>query len=78
MNIENRKSNIERPTSNNDSTVNLRGIRSGSINRTSSVDVGSLPLKYSGGGHRQVGTCQGPYETADDVLIDLLKLIDTT
>ena len=48
------------------------------INRTSPVDVGSLTLKYGGGGHRQVGTCQVPYETADDVLIDLLKIINDT
>ena len=28
------------------------------LNRTSNVDVGSLMLKYGGGGHRMVGTCQ--------------------
>jgi nanoRNase/pAp phosphatase (c-di-AMP/oligoRNAs hydrolase) len=28
------------------------------INRTSKTDVGSLMLKYGGGGHRAVGTCQ--------------------
>ncbi len=28
------------------------------LNRTSQVDVGSLMLKYGGGGHRKVGTCQ--------------------
>lgn len=28
------------------------------MNRTSKVDVGSLMLKYHGGGHRKVGTCQ--------------------
>jgi nanoRNase/pAp phosphatase (c-di-AMP/oligoRNAs hydrolase) len=28
------------------------------LNRTSNVDVGSLMLKYQGGGHRTVGTCQ--------------------
>lgn len=28
------------------------------LNRTSRVDVGALMLKYGGGGHRQVGTCQ--------------------
>jgi oligoribonuclease NrnB/cAMP/cGMP phosphodiesterase (DHH superfamily) len=48
------------------------------INRTSSVDVGSLALKYGGGGHRQVGTCQVPYEAADNVLIELLKVINST
>ena len=28
------------------------------INRTASLDVGSLMLKYNGGGHKKVGTCQ--------------------
>lgn len=28
------------------------------INRTSEVNVGSLMLKYNGGGHKAVGTCQ--------------------
>lgn len=30
------------------------------LNRTSEIDVGSLMLKYRGGGHRTVGTCQIP------------------
>ena len=38
------------------------------FNRTSTVDVGSLMLKFGGGGHRQVGTCQVPNPVADDVL----------
>ena len=28
------------------------------LNKTSQVDVGSLMLKYGGGGHKKVGTCQ--------------------
>lgn len=28
------------------------------VNRTSNIDVGSLMLKYGGGGHKAVGTCQ--------------------
>ena len=28
------------------------------LNKTSDVNVGSLMLKYNGGGHRKVGTCQ--------------------
>ena len=28
------------------------------LNRTCTVDVGSLMLKYNGGGHKKVGTCQ--------------------
>lgn len=42
------------------------------LNRTATVDVGSLMLKHGGGGHRVVGTCQVPYEKADEVLADLI------
>ncbi|MGE4297745.1 MAG: exopolyphosphatase [Desulfovibrionaceae bacterium] len=34
------------------------------VNRTSRVDVGSLMLRYGGGGHKKVGTCQIPNEEA--------------
>ena len=43
------------------------------INKTSNVDVGSLMLKYGGGGHRKVGTCQFSDEDMDE---QLPKLID--
>lgn len=43
------------------------------INKTSNVDVGSLMLKYGGGGHKKVGTCQFSTETMDE---QLPKLID--
>ena len=43
------------------------------LNRTSHVNVGSLMLKYGGGGHKAVGTCQFPDETMDE---QLPKLID--
>lgn len=42
------------------------------LNRTSNIDVGSLLLKYGGGGHKQVGTCQVPHEKADIVLGELV------
>lgn len=42
------------------------------INRTSKTNVGSLLLGYDGGGHYQVGTCQVPYEDADDVIAELV------
>lgn len=42
------------------------------LNRTSSVDVGSLMLKYGGGGHKAVGTCQFPDETMDEMVPKLL------
>ncbi len=43
------------------------------INKTSNVDVGSLMLKYGGGGHKYVGTCQVPTEEADAVLKKLVQ-----
>jgi len=42
------------------------------INRTSKTDVGALMLKYGGGGHAKVGTCQVPYAEADAVLKALI------
>ncbi len=48
------------------------------LNRTSNVDVGSLMLKYGGGGHRAVGTCQVPYDQADQVLKELVSTIKGT
>ena len=42
------------------------------LNRTSNVDVGSLMLKYGGGGHRAVGTCQFPDEEIEEKLPALL------
>jgi len=42
------------------------------VNRTSRTDVGSLMLKYGGGGHRRVGTCQVPLDQADNVLEELI------
>ena len=46
------------------------------INRTSKVDVGSLMLKYSGGGHKKVGTCQVAPDKADGVLKEILAAIN--
>jgi len=43
------------------------------INRTATVDVGALLLCYGGGGHRQVGTCQVPYDDADKVIAEILE-----
>ncbi len=47
------------------------------LNRTATVDVGSLMLKYGGGGHKVVGTCQVPYEEAEDALHDMVDFIKT-
>lgn len=45
------------------------------ISRTSNTNVGSLMLKYGGGGHGAVGTCQVPYEDAGRVLEELVASI---
>ena len=45
------------------------------LNRTATVDVGSLMLKYGGGGHKVVGTCQVPYEAAEDTLQEIIDFI---
>jgi len=42
------------------------------LNRTSAVDVGALMLKYHGGGHKAVGTCQFTDETMGEELPHML------
>ena len=42
------------------------------LNKTSNVDVGSLMLKYGGGGHKKVGTCQFNDENMDARLPKML------
>ncbi|WP_321492258.1 exopolyphosphatase [uncultured Desulfobacter sp.] len=41
------------------------------INDSATADVGSLMLKYGGGGHRRVGTCQVPIDKADDIVKEI-------
>lgn len=43
------------------------------INRTCTVNVGSLMLKYNGGGHKKVGTCQFTDENMDTELPRMLE-----
>ena len=46
------------------------------LNRTSKIDVGSLMLKYRGGGHRTVGTCQvslDNWEQIKDKLVTAMR-----
>ncbi|MGD0282994.1 MAG: exopolyphosphatase, partial [Dissulfurispiraceae bacterium] len=46
------------------------------INRTSKTNVGSLMLKYGGGGHAAVGTCQvsiDKWEKTRDELVAAMK-----
>ena len=42
------------------------------LNRTSDVNVGSLMLKYNGGGHKKVGTCQF---TDENMTTELPKML---
>ena len=42
------------------------------LNRTASLDVGSLMLKYGGGGHKKVGTCQFSDENMAEQLPKML------
>ena len=43
------------------------------LNRSCQVNVGSLMLKYGGGGHKKVGTCQFSNETMGEQLPEMLK-----
>ncbi|PLX94514.1 MAG: exopolyphosphatase [Desulfuromonas sp.] len=47
------------------------------LNRSATVNVGSLMLKYGGGGHKAVGTCQVPYADANYVLKELTAICKT-
>ncbi len=42
------------------------------INKTSNIDVGKLMLKYGGGGHKAVGTCQFADEEMDNKIASLI------
>ncbi len=43
------------------------------IDKSATADVGSLMLKYGGGGHRRVGTCQVPIDNADEVIKKIVE-----
>ena len=43
------------------------------LNRTCTLDVGALMLKYNGGGHKAVGTCQFSNENMDSELPKMLN-----
>ena len=45
------------------------------LNKTSKVDVGKLMLKYGGGGHKAVGTCQFSDETMEEMIPKLIQEI---
>jgi len=51
------------------------------LNRTSQTNVGQLMLKYGGGGHTRVGTCQIPvsdWQTVRTELIEAMKEVPVT
>ena len=45
------------------------------INKTATVDVGSLMLKYGGGGHKAVGTCQVAYNDTDRIIREIVAAV---
>ena len=45
------------------------------LNRTCKINVGSLMLKYGGGGHPQVGTCQIPLDRSESILQELTAAV---
>ena len=64
--------------------VSLRGGQGASaavgysiLNKTCTIDVGSLMLKYHGGGHRKVGTCQFTQEEMETELPKMLEELVT-
>jgi len=46
------------------------------LNRTSKTDVGKLMLKYGGGGHHVVGTCQVPADNWETILEEIVGQIN--
>ena len=48
------------------------------INPTATIDVGVLTLKYGGGGHKRVGTCQIAYKDVERVLSEMLDEINAS
>ena len=47
------------------------------LNKTCTLDVGSLMLKYNGGGHKKVGTCQFSDENMETELPKMLEELKT-
>lgn len=45
------------------------------LNRTCAVNVGSLMLKYGGGGHPQVGTTQLANEKSEEIIPQIIEMI---
>ncbi|MDI3537367.1 MAG: hypothetical protein PWR12_1991 [Eubacteriaceae bacterium] len=45
------------------------------LNRSCQVDIGQLMLKYGGGGHKMVGTCQVPYDDAETIIQEIVNVL---
>jgi len=48
------------------------------LNRTATINVGSLMLKFGGGGHKAVGTCQVPDALANSVIAKITEEINAS
>jgi oligoribonuclease NrnB/cAMP/cGMP phosphodiesterase (DHH superfamily) len=48
------------------------------LNRNATVNIGSLMLKYGGGGHKSVGTCQVSEFEADSVISKIIEEINAS
>jgi len=46
------------------------------LERSSKTNIGTLMLKYGGGGHENAGTCQIPNEDVDKILPEVVKKIN--
>ena len=46
------------------------------INRASNADIGTLCLKYGGGGHKNAGTCQLDNDKVDAALPDIIAALN--
>jgi nanoRNase/pAp phosphatase (c-di-AMP/oligoRNAs hydrolase) len=47
------------------------------LDRTSPVDIGSVMLKYGGGGHLAAGTCQVPHDESERVIEEVVAAVAT-
>jgi nanoRNase/pAp phosphatase (c-di-AMP/oligoRNAs hydrolase) len=47
------------------------------LDKTSPVDIGSVMLRYGGGGHLAAGTCQVPHDESERVLAEVVSLMAT-
>ena len=48
------------------------------FNKTCKTDIGSLMLRYGGGGHMTVGSCQVPNEDADHIVSQVVEVLKMT